>query len=308
MDRLLRRELDAIARDRLSGAAELALGAVTALQWWLRRRRNPREEELLDIAGTLLRAQPSMAPLLRLANEVALAIDAKNPAAALAASAAGFGRVLATSTDKIANSFLRALPRGRHWFMTYSYSSTVVKALIRARSRIRIVYCSEGRPGYEGRITAAKLHRARVCVCLKTDVALFSMAPFGHVVLGADKVLKDGFENKVGTEVLVERARLGAVKRGMKRLRFWVLADTTKFWPGSVNSFSPSWKPMEGSGAKVWKDAPNRLRVSNNNPFSSTRFFPRIRVLTERGWMTPAQVRRELKKIRISPRLKELAD
>ncbi len=50
MDRLLRRELDAIARDRRSGAAELALRAVTALQSWSRRHPQPSKQELLDIA------------------------------------------------------------------------------------------------------------------------------------------------------------------------------------------------------------------------------------------------------------------
>src|SRR5947209_14885478 len=71
MDRLLRQQLEAIARDRRSGAAQLALRAVTDLQSWLRRHPKPTEQELLDIASALLRAQPSMAPLLRLANELA---------------------------------------------------------------------------------------------------------------------------------------------------------------------------------------------------------------------------------------------
>ncbi len=57
MDRLLRRELDAIARDRRSGAAELALRAVTALQSGLRRHPQPSKQELLDIARALLRVQ-----------------------------------------------------------------------------------------------------------------------------------------------------------------------------------------------------------------------------------------------------------
>ena len=49
MDRLLRQKLDAIARDRRSGAAELALRAVTDLQSWLRRHPKPTEQELLAL-------------------------------------------------------------------------------------------------------------------------------------------------------------------------------------------------------------------------------------------------------------------
>ena len=47
MDGLLRRQLDGVARDRRSGAAEIALRAVTALQAWLRRHRQPSEQELV---------------------------------------------------------------------------------------------------------------------------------------------------------------------------------------------------------------------------------------------------------------------
>src|SRR2546425_777114 len=199
MDRLLRQQLEAIARDRRSGAAQLALRAVTDLQSWLRRHPKPTEQELLDIASALLRAQPSMAPLLRLANELAL---------------------------------------------------------------------------------------AGIWVCLKTDAALFSMAPFGHLVLGADKILRNGFENKIGTDVLVERAHRGAIKGHMRKMRFWVLADTTKFWPESVNAMSPFWKLIQGPHAEVWKEAPKGLWVSNNY-FCGVRFFSPMRILTERGWMTP---------------------
>src|SRR5207302_8319674 len=56
---------------------------VTDLQSWLRRHPKPTEQELLDIARALLHAQPSMAPLLRLANDVALAADAEDASRAL---------------------------------------------------------------------------------------------------------------------------------------------------------------------------------------------------------------------------------
>ena len=307
MDRLLRQQLEAIARDRRSGAAQLALRAVTDLQSWLRRHPKPTEQELLDIARALLHAQPSMAPLLRLANDVALAADAEDASRAFPFSLSQLHKALVSAPGKIANHFWRALPRHPDRFMTYSYSSTVLKALVRARSRIRIVYCSESRPGYEGRTMASKLARAGIWVCLKTDAALFSMAPFGHLVLGADKVLRNGFENKIGTDVLVERAHRGAIKGHMRKMRFWVLADTTKFWPESVNAMSPFWKLIQGPHAEVWKEAPKGLWVSNNY-FCGVRFFSPMRILTERGWMTPKQVRGYLKNIRISPRLKELAN
>src|SRR5207302_11493759 len=104
---------------------------VTDLQSWLRRHPKPTEQELLDIARALLHAQPSMAPLLRLANDVALAADAEDASRAFPFSLSQLHKALVSAPGKIANHFWRALPRHPDRFMTYSYSSTVLKALVR---------------------------------------------------------------------------------------------------------------------------------------------------------------------------------
>jgi translation initiation factor 2B subunit (eIF-2B alpha/beta/delta family) len=299
MDRLLRRELDAIARDRRSGAAELALSAVTALQSWLRRHPQPSKQELLDIARALLRVQPSMAPLLRLANEVALAADSRSPARYLAAAAASFRNLLQNGPRRIARLLGRALRLGRHKeVITYSYSSTVLAALARARFFLERVYCSESRPGYEGRAMADRLARAGVQVWFETDAALFGRvsAPSEPLVLGADAILRTGFVNKVGTSALVQLGLHAGAP-------VWVLIGTLKFWPRWFSRFAF----MCGPPRQVWKPARKRILVLNPY-FGVTSFHPSIRFLTERGWMTPTQVRGELKRIRISPRLKALAD
>jgi translation initiation factor 2B subunit (eIF-2B alpha/beta/delta family) len=308
MDRLLRGQLHAIGRDRTSGAAELARRGVAALQAWLRRRPQTTRNELCEIARALLHAQPSMAPLWRLANEVALAVDTRNAAKTLTASLARFRAVLRTAPGQIEKYFRRTLRRSHvQTILTYSYSSTVARALAHARSRIRMVYCAEGRPGHEGRAMASNLARAGIRVCLRTDAALFSLASIvphgGLVVLGADKILAGGFENKIGTEVLVECAR-----RNRRGMAVCVLADTTKFWPLPLPSpHVRLGKPRGGPPTEILNDAPRKVRIENPY-FCFMRFFPRIRILTERGWTTPARVRRELMKIRISPRLSALAD
>lgn len=312
MDRLLRRQLDAIASDRRSGAAELALSTAAALQAWLRRHSKPTEQELLESARALLEAKPSMAPLLRLANEAALAADAKNSAEQLAAALAKFRAVLQDGPAQIADNFARTLRRmpQKQTVITYSYSSTVLQALIRARSRIREVFCSEGRPGCEGLVMAAKLSRAGISVSVATDAAQFSLVWHGDVlVLGSDMVFEDGFLNKIGTDVLVECVRK-LPRRRKRRKPIWVLADTTKFWPEAWRVLREQAEEAEsiaqtvpGPGSEVWKHAPSKVRVLNPY-FWGTAFRSDIRILTERGWMAAEQVRRELKRIPISPRLK----
>ncbi len=301
MDGLLRRELDAIARDRRSGAAQLALRGVIALQGWLRRRREFTQAELLDTARALLRAQPSMAPLLRLANEVALAADSPSPARFLARSAPRFRNLLQTDASRIARLFERALRHGRYdEVATYSYSSTVLRALVRSRSLLERVHCSEARPSYEGRALADRLARAGVLVCLQTDASLFSRvaATSQPLVLGADAILRTGFLNKLGTRALVQLAlRAGAP--------VWVLTDTLKFCPSGFSQSSVR-KWIGGPPQQVWKPARKKILVLNAY-FDLTRFNPRIRFLTERGWMTSTEVQSALRRIRISPRLEALA-
>jgi len=278
------------------------LRAVTALDAWLRRHRQPGERELLEIVRALLRAQPSMAPLLRLANEVALATNHGLPAQPLRRSLESFRSVLSGGPDKIAGLFYRWLRGRKRWKIgAYSYSSVVAKALLRARARIEWVCCSEGRPAYEGRWLAERLSRAGIHVRLSPDAAFLEETRFQDLqVSGADAVTPGGFVSKVGTQIIVSqtsRARRPVI----------VLAETLKFWPESPLRPTRFWKCNFANPREVWKDAPENVRVTSPL-FSCAPFAKHVALLTERGWMTPAQVRREVKRIKLSPRLKDLAN
>lgn len=244
-----------------------------------------------------------MAPTYHLMNFVLLAADASWPGNFLSKSCARFRAQLLGNPKKIADRFYLALGRRRKTeVITYSYSSTVVKALIHARRRIKGVTCSEGRPGMEGRKTAAMLAKAGIRVTLVSDINLPLFFgphedPFGYLlVVGADQVNGGGIVNKVGTELLLERAhRFGAPA--------WILADSAKFVPSRALHLSgASCLPQS-----LWPDAPRRITVYGGI-LSPARIFPSTRLLTERGWMTPARVQRVIAKIKLSPRVKELVD
>jgi len=326
VDRTLRRELDAIGRDTRSGAAELTLRGVTALQAWLKRRGPPHQTELLEVAYALLHAQPSMAPLLRLANQAALAADAPDPRRSLARSLGEFRSLVRTAPRRIARQFAQALRPGIGVVATYSYSSTVLHALQHSRKRIVRVLCSESRPGNEGHVTARQLARTGIEVVLMTDAALLSQLPRADLFLsGADAVEHFGFVNKVGTEALVMRARRAHIP-------VWVLADTSKLLPVGAKwdrhlrprrtslglglgrtclSFRGDSPPRRARrscqpGHEVWPGAPEGVEILNPY-FEPVEFFPGLRLLTEKGWMSPSEVREALKKIRVSARLPILA-
>jgi len=153
---------------------------------------------------------------------------------------------------------------------------------------------------------ASRLAKSGNWVQFKTDAELFSgVLADDYVVIGADSVLRDGVLNKVGTRVLAQQAKhIGA--------SVWILTDTTKFWPETYMGFLGrsirSHRP--GTLRTIWKQAPRGVDASYTSVslFDHTCFDSRMRFLSERGWMTPAQVRREIAKIKLSPRLKELVD
>src|SRR5487761_77632 len=269
MDEHLRSELDAIATDRSSGAAELARGACAALQQWVRRHPKISRDGILTAGRALLIAQPAMAPLLRLANELALAAEQPAPSRYLARSLTRFSSALGAAPTRIARHFRSALGQGDpKIIITYSYSSTVLQAIVAARSRIWQVICSEGRPGLEGRKTVEQILRRGISASLTTDAALHMFTTYCHaLVLGADSLELAGFTNKAGTGALVAYAlQIGRP--------VWVLAHTSKLLPRAIDAIRGD---RNGPDAEIWPDPPKRLSILNPY-FERTRYQPGIRI------------------------------
>lgn len=285
MDALLRRELRAIAADRLSGASQLASRAGRAILLWLGRSPRPSPAELRDVATAVLQAQPAMAPIIRIALECLRAARG-NDTRVLTPRLRDVLRVTESGPREIARRFSRALPaRRKSVLLTHSYSSTVARALTEARSRIARVLCSEGRPNYEGRRMARELAAAKLRTELMTDSALTEFVGLATlVVVGADAISDHGMRNKVGTSALVACAL-------PQRVPVWVLADSTKFLPRALCHRGNDLSTIDGGSREVWPRHPARIRVLNPY-FGWTRLRRGIRILTESGWTTPRDIRR----------------
>jgi len=299
MSHRLAQHLGRVARDRTSGAAQLALQSVLAVQGWLRRHPSPSEAELEEVALRLLRLQSSMAPILRLANEVALAADAPNHGRALASRLRAFRRCLLSARARIARQFAAGLDHSAQPTMaTYSFSSTVIGAFAAARPRVASVLVAESRPEYEGRLTAQRLAESRVPVQYTTDAGLLGLLHSASVlVLGADAVLSHAFVNKIGTRT----ACLAARDAGASIL---VLSDSTKFLPEDLAA--PFWRPSEGAPRQIWNRVPRGVTV--RSPLFEHTELAGVRVITESGILDPPAVREAVEAVHLSPRLKRLAD
>ncbi len=285
--------------DRTSGASELTRRTLRSLGAWLRRNPHLDERQLLAAAGAVMRAQRSMAPLLRLANEIALASETKQPAAQLRKALRRFESVLNRASGRITSHFKAWLRKADvPEVYTYSYSSTVIRALAASRPLVHSVFCSECRPGNWGRRAAVELSRAGLKVNYATDACLLSqLHGKAIVVLGADAVLSGWVAAMAGSRALVSRAtRLGCP--------VVFLTDTTKFWPEPHES-STRWVWTFGPSSELWRDPPPRVEVYNLY-FELIPMSSRLRFLTERGWMNSRMVRAYLGALTLSTRLDRL--
>jgi translation initiation factor 2B subunit (eIF-2B alpha/beta/delta family) len=291
MERLLARRIQQIASDDRGGAAELALNAVDALQKWLSAQKSISKNEILDAARAIAKAHPEMAPLGRIAAEVAVTSRAKDPAAELSRKLVLLHKHITTAPQTISEKFAQLLPREKIHIAAYSYSSTVANAIIHARKNIALAYISEGRPGNEGRTTATKLARAGIRVIIVPDVVLLSqLPPVSHVVFGADCIMQNGFFNKTGTSLLMGTGLAHGAK-------VWVLSDTLKFWP-----YAPPFDPSLGDVKPNWNfwDNPPASVTLKDQVHELVPYMRGIKILTERGMITPAKVRQMLLQLRKS--------
>ncbi len=161
MDEKLRRALERIARDKTSGASQLARIACAALRQRFANSPSPRTAELRTAARLLLSAQPEMAPVARLAIECRRAANSAAAFGRFPEVVAAFEAQLTTAPTTIAAHFESLLSGHRSIRVAmFSYSGTAIGAVVRARRRIRGVFCAEGRPNFEGRRAARELSLA----------------------------------------------------------------------------------------------------------------------------------------------------
>jgi len=233
-----------IAADSRSGATALAERAAALLT----AAQSLPAEELPALCVALAKAQPAMAPLLRLANAVLLAAES-HPAsnAATRAAAKEFMSDLRRHAAQASRQGATVLPDGR--VLTHSSSSLVAEAILGAHAvgrRIE-VFCTESRPGFEGRALAARLAAAGVLVTLVVDAAAPALlSQCDLLLMGADTVCAAGLVHTVGTLGLALAARFHGVST-------YALATGEKLLPRACGDQPPV---PERDPDEVLPDAP----------------------------------------------------
>ena len=240
--------LDALVRefanDQQSGSVALASRAANLImrlcdEWQANDRQF--KPALIDLCQQLIAAQPAMASVLNLCNDVLQATErdrvvyvrghpqpATEPQAASNA-ALRFTAFLAHHARRIANETLPYIHSGS-LLLTHSYSATVLAALLRAKyagKRFGVV-CGESRPQLEGVRMAHTLaeHGIAVEVIVDAAAAVF-IHGFYTLLIGADAISAEGVVNKVGTLGLALAARAQGIP-------VYCLVGSEKFLPSGA--------------------------------------------------------------------------
>lgn len=281
MDRLTAQAVAAIADDNVAGAVEIAeQSAKLLLQVAQTNSMLPRDalrEALLAVGWTLIRAHPTMAPLVNLINGMLWKLDApekqSHASQAVCEAIGEFQRRLHVHEAAIAETALRLIPEDS-MIVTTGRSITVRAALrhaMRAGRRFRVV-CAEGRPACEGRSMAADLAAAGMTVTVVIDaLALSFVADASLVLVGADHLGSHGLVNKVGTYGL-------ALAAGAAGVPIYALCGSEKFLPPGYTPPAQTHWPAE----QVWANAPPNLKITNLY-FDTTPLSALAGIVTEQG-------------------------
>jgi translation initiation factor eIF-2B subunit delta len=234
------------------------------------------------------RRQAALAPVLRIANDMLIEIELRDPEDE-AALRTGVGRAAARWRERLAAAsgalrlHLRRALGGASTLYTYSSSSTVQSAIedhFAAGAWFRVIV-SESRPGNEGARLAWALAARGVPVTLGTDAWLLgAIEEEGLLIVGADSLLPTVWVNKIGTRALAARAR----DRGVAVA---CAADTSKFLPAALAALPRSY---ERDPAEIASDPPPSLVVVN--PYFEEIGWDALDLLvTERGPTRPRDLR-----------------
>jgi translation initiation factor 2B subunit (eIF-2B alpha/beta/delta family) len=286
-----------IAADNRSGATAIAIRAAEAIAA-LVQDKDFRREALNTFIPALVAAQPSMAPLFHLANEVLWAVEGAGPvdwryAARQAAQARA--EALRASPQAIARHAVATTSPGSV-VLTHSASAAVAAALRlgSAQGRVARAICTESRPQNEGRALARDLAAGGLPVTFVVDAAAYeALAQADAVWIGADALAAAGVVNKIGSAGL-------AVLAGQRGIPVRVLAGRDKVWPAAL---SPAPPMVDHDPAEVWAEAPPGVSVVNRY-FDLTPWWAVTAVVMEDSILKPEAVQALAEGVKVHPALR----
>jgi translation initiation factor 2B subunit (eIF-2B alpha/beta/delta family) len=282
--------IEKIRLDNTSGSVELAKKSAELLI--LLADKNPSLSQINNALYSLVKAQPTMASIFNLVNNLKLDLD-KNKNQLLKNiinnNCKKFLKNLDTSDETISKQVLKLI-KNNAIIITHSYSCTVKNSLIYAKKSGKrfSVICTESRPKNEGVILAKQLGENKIKVKLLVDSALFSFIPYADMLLfGGDAVTYNGIINKIGTKGI-------AITANHYDKPTYALCSSIKFlpknYPVTLDQLKKSDEIIKGN-------------ISNVTPINFYFDYTPLELLTgiimEKKIMKPLEIKERINKLKI---------
>jgi translation initiation factor 2B subunit (eIF-2B alpha/beta/delta family) len=295
-----------IAGDRESGATAIAADCGRLLLSYLDGETpaspSALRADLEEMASIVLMGQPTMAPVVRVANAALLAASRENDIDGVVSEARSACRrwldTLDTGKERIAANGVSRLPR-RGRIVTISRSSDVERVLLSAHEQGYNLHVTalESRPAMEGRGLAAALAERGIPTRVVVDAAAHSAMREADLWLtGADGLTPKGVVNKTGTATL----GLSGAFHGVPGI---VVCSTAKIWPAALGD--PPVLPQDP--AEVWGNPPPGVTVENRY-FDLTPWTCVETVVTEEGTASPGEIISYSDKVEVHPAVRDILE
>ena len=213
---IIQQSIEHIQQDNTSGSVELAKKSAETILNLIHLTTNPTQ--IRYAAHQLIQAQPTMAPIINLVNQLLITIENTQNQSLnhiIEEYCEHFLHDLETA-DKSISRLTNPLIKNNTTIITHSYSSTILNSLLYAQQsgKTVTVICTESRPKNEGIQLAKKLANNNIPVKLIVDSAVFSFKTESA----------NGLINKIGTSGIA----LAAIQQNIP---IYALCSTIKYLP-----------------------------------------------------------------------------
>ena len=249
--------LEDIRTIRIQGAENVARGGIKAFLI------EPNRES----AKKILKTRPTE-PLMQ--NAIKILLKSRNPKM----DSVKFLKELKKSHETIAKKGSALIKNDMNIYV-HCHSSTVVDILKYAKRKQKknfVVYTTEAEPILQGRMTAEDLSKAKIKVIISPDLAAERALKNCDILLfGADAFTKKEVANKIGTNTLVNLAKLHNIPR---------------YACGVSKKFTKKIKIKLRNPKEVWAIKNKNIKIENP-PFDKTPLKNITGILSEFGVLTP---------------------
>lgn len=286
------RLVESIRIDRRSGASAFVKKCIEVFQLAITKTRaetaEQLTEELWDVGRSLIRSRPAFSSLINsvlfLLNELDNFDISSGKVDSLRNHLTQFSQELmkeyAISKETTARNASKLL-EGVKSVLVHSYSGTVKEAILLADDKPK-VYCTESRPGFEGRRLASELSFLDIDCTVITDASVaHHLSEVEMVLVGGDCLFEDGsVVNKMGTNMI-------AILAENDEKPFFAACDSWKILSESARLFHMF---EEGDPSEVLDSAIHEKVKGRNVYFDVTEPGLIKGIVTEVGLILPKDV------------------